>query len=120
MIDKARNLIFFTTLHFPEYLQNKYVQGVSHALDHLKSWDCGYQFRKEYEISKRSSIMHIECMHAGYRDIYKRLTNRPSSKKLFSYFMVPKNKSIEIVSSSDESDSELIHHRKMSALDYDE
>ncbi|GFW11375.1 uncharacterized protein TNCV_3808951 [Trichonephila clavipes] len=31
-----------------------------------------------------------------------------------------KNKSIEIVSSSDESDFELIHHRKMHALDYDE
>ncbi|PRD27874.1 UNVERIFIED_CONTAM: hypothetical protein NCL1_34113 [Trichonephila clavipes] len=54
---------------------------------------------------------------AGYRDIYKQLTIQPSSEKLISYFMLPKNKSIEIVPSSNESDFELIHYR---ALDYDE
>ncbi|GFX66832.1 uncharacterized protein TNCV_3049301 [Trichonephila clavipes] len=54
---------------------------------------------------------------SSYRDIYKQQTTRPSSQKLISYFMLPENKSIEIVPSSDESDFELIHHR---ALDYDE
>ncbi|GFV50029.1 hypothetical protein TNCV_2354141 [Trichonephila clavipes] len=63
------------------------------------------KFQKEL----RSSI-------SGYRDIYKQLTNQPSSQKLITYFMVTKSKSIEIVSSSDESDFELIHHKKMSAL----
>ncbi|GFW81070.1 hypothetical protein TNCV_4804381 [Trichonephila clavipes] len=46
--------------------------------------------------------------------------NQPSSQKLITYFMVPKNKSIEIEYSSDGSDFELIHHRKMRDLDYDE
>ncbi|GFV28755.1 uncharacterized protein TNCV_3987051 [Trichonephila clavipes] len=62
----------------------------------------------------------IQSCISGYRDIYKQLTNRPSSQNLITYFMVPKNKSIEIVSSSDESDFELIHHKEMSPLDYDE
>lgn len=57
---------------------------------------------------------------SGYRDVYKQLTNRPSSQKLITDFMVPRNKSIEIVSSSDESDFEPIHHKKMRVLDYDE
>ncbi|GFU62662.1 uncharacterized protein TNCV_3442641 [Trichonephila clavipes] len=56
---------------------------------------------------------------SGYREVHNQLTNQLSSQKLISYFMVPKNKSIQIVS-SDESDFELIHHRKMHALDYDE
>ncbi|PRD23992.1 UNVERIFIED_CONTAM: hypothetical protein NCL1_44931 [Trichonephila clavipes] len=57
---------------------------------------------------------------SSYRDIDKKLTNLLSSQKLISFFMVLKNKSIEIVSLSDESDFEFIHSRKMSALNYDE
>ncbi|GFU36713.1 uncharacterized protein TNCV_3312011 [Trichonephila clavipes] len=36
---------------------------------------------------------------SGYRDFHKQLTNRTSSQILFTYFIVPKNKSVEIVSS---------------------
>ncbi|GFU00688.1 uncharacterized protein TNCV_4818521 [Trichonephila clavipes] len=58
---------------------------------------------------------------SGYRDVHKQLTNRPSSQKLISYFIYSsKNKLIEIVPSSDEGDFELIHHKKMRDLDYDE
>ncbi|GFX87289.1 uncharacterized protein TNCV_3820191 [Trichonephila clavipes] len=57
---------------------------------------------------------------SGYRYVHKQLTNRPSSQKLITYFMVSINKSIEIVSSSDENYFQLIHHRKMRDLDYDE
>ncbi|GFU38394.1 uncharacterized protein TNCV_2433701 [Trichonephila clavipes] len=49
---------------------------------------------------------------SGYSNKYKQLTNRPSSQKLISYFRMPKNKSIEIASSKDESDFELIHHKR--------
>ncbi|GFW41248.1 hypothetical protein TNCV_1002411 [Trichonephila clavipes] len=42
----------------------------------------------------------LQSCISGYLDIYKQLTNRPA------------NKSIEIVSSSDESDFEHIHHWK--------
>ncbi|GFT45542.1 uncharacterized protein TNCV_3781581 [Trichonephila clavipes] len=44
---------------------------------------------------------------------------RPSSQKLLLLY-VAKNKSIEILLSSDESDFECIPHREMRALDYDE
>ncbi|GFT40684.1 uncharacterized protein TNCV_442521 [Trichonephila clavipes] len=57
----------------------------------------------------------LQSCISGYRDIYKQRTNQPSSQKLISYFMVPK-KSIEIVSSSDESDFQPNNHRKMSAF----
>ncbi|GFW35433.1 uncharacterized protein TNCV_2612321 [Trichonephila clavipes] len=56
-------------------------------------------------------------VQTGYRDIYKQLTTHPSSQKLMSYVMLPKNKSMEIAPSSDESDFELIYYR---TLDYDE
>ncbi|GFU71858.1 hypothetical protein TNCV_1627991 [Trichonephila clavipes] len=62
----------------------------------------------------------LQSSISDYRDIYKKLSNRPSSPKFLSFFMVPKNKSIEIVSSSDERGFEVIHHRKMNTLDYDE
>ncbi|GFT17363.1 uncharacterized protein TNCV_4806431 [Trichonephila clavipes] len=70
--------------------------------------------------SKRSLKFQKESCISGYRDVQKQLTNRSSPQKLTTYFMVPRNKSTEIVSSSDESDFELIHHRNVSALDCDE
>ncbi|GFW85135.1 uncharacterized protein TNCV_3248751 [Trichonephila clavipes] len=91
-----------------------------------KIYEGGYSFPTNWESiflnsnSKRSVKFQKElrsCI-SGYRDIYKQLTNRPSSQKLISYLMVPKNKSFEVVFSSDESDFELIYHKKMSALDY--
>ncbi|GFT12696.1 uncharacterized protein TNCV_5094611 [Trichonephila clavipes] len=51
---------------------------------------------------------------SGYREVHKQLTNQPSSQKFITYFLVPKNKLIEFESPSDESDIELIHHKKMS------
>ncbi|GFW17247.1 uncharacterized protein TNCV_1957181 [Trichonephila clavipes] len=71
-----------------------------------------YQLRKEYKIPHKKGLQ--SCI-TGYRNIYNQLTIQPSSQKLIS--MLPKNKSIEIVPSSDESDFELIHYR---ALNYDE
>ncbi|GFV53892.1 uncharacterized protein TNCV_166591 [Trichonephila clavipes] len=68
--------------------------------------------RKEYKTPKG-----LQSCISGYHDLYKHLTTRPLSPKLISLFMLPKNKSIEIVPSSDESYFKLIHHR---ALDYDE
>ncbi|GFX42341.1 uncharacterized protein TNCV_110611 [Trichonephila clavipes] len=62
----------------------------------------------------------LQSCVSGYRDIYKQLTNQPLSQELISSFILPKNKSIEISLSSDESDFELIHQKKMIALDYDE
>ena len=56
---------------------------------------------------------------SGYRDVYKQLIKRPSSQKLITDFMVTKNNSI-VISSSDESDFEPIHRKKMRVLDYDE
>ncbi|GFT92772.1 uncharacterized protein TNCV_739591 [Trichonephila clavipes] len=53
---------------------------------------------------------------SGYHAIHKLLTTRPSSQTLISYFMMLRNKSIEIISSGDESDFGLIHHRNMSVL----
>ncbi|PRD21518.1 UNVERIFIED_CONTAM: hypothetical protein NCL1_51513 [Trichonephila clavipes] len=56
--------------------------------------------KKMCKIPKRAST---PCT-SGYRNIYKQLSTRSSSQKLISYFMLPKNKPIEIVPSSDESD----------------
>ncbi|GFV29877.1 hypothetical protein TNCV_2083421 [Trichonephila clavipes] len=80
-------------------------------LGHEGNLGVRYQLRKEYKIPKR-----LQSCIAGYRDIYKQLTTRPSTKNLH-LTLLPKSKSIEIVQSSDESDIELIHYR---ALDYDE
>ncbi|GFW43283.1 uncharacterized protein TNCV_1350461 [Trichonephila clavipes] len=71
--------------------------------------------------SERSLKFHKELQSiSSYCDINKQLINRPSLQKLITYFKMPQNKLIEIVSSSDESDFELIHHRKLRALNYDE
>ncbi|GFV71691.1 uncharacterized protein TNCV_3534791 [Trichonephila clavipes] len=48
------------------------------------------------ERSLKFQIKLRSCIY-GYRDIYKQLTTRPSLQKLICYFMLPKNKSIEIV-----------------------
>ncbi|GFX74092.1 uncharacterized protein TNCV_490561 [Trichonephila clavipes] len=77
--------------------------------------DTNSERRMQFQKELRSCI-------SGYRDVYKQLTNRPSSERLITYLTVTKNKSVENVSSSDESDFffELVHHRKVHALDYDE
>ncbi|GFW12486.1 uncharacterized protein TNCV_817391 [Trichonephila clavipes] len=57
-------------------------------------------FLKQVPNSERSLKFQKElrsCI-SGYHDVYQQLTNRPSSQKIITYFMVPKNKSIEIVS----------------------
>ncbi|GFW50555.1 uncharacterized protein TNCV_2888581 [Trichonephila clavipes] len=87
-------------------------------------WDSDLQqhFLKIYNNSEKNLKFQKElrsCV-SGYRDVHKQLTDQPLSQKLITFFMVPKNKLIEIVSSSDESGFELIDHRKMGALDYDE
>ncbi|GFU62185.1 hypothetical protein TNCV_2474161 [Trichonephila clavipes] len=84
------------------------------SAESLRSTALRFQFRKEFEIPKE-----LRSCISGYRDIYKQLMRQSSSQKLNIDFMVPKNKSMENVSSSDESDFELTHHRKMRALDYD-
>ncbi|GFW92739.1 hypothetical protein TNCV_1735321 [Trichonephila clavipes] len=83
-------------------------QGQAHPGIHKRRiWSL--KFQKEF----RSCI-------SGHRDVHQLLTNRPSSQKLIPYFMVTKNKAIEVVYSNDESDFELNHHRKTRALHYDE
>ncbi|GFW61458.1 uncharacterized protein TNCV_347061 [Trichonephila clavipes] len=62
----------------------------------------------------------LRSCRSGYRDVHEQLTNQPSSQKLITYFIVPKNQSIENVSSNDESYFELIHHKKMCVVDYDD
>ncbi|GFY29844.1 actin [Trichonephila clavipes] len=71
------------------------------------------------------SIFKMEALEAWsksrlWKECKRTPYNTQSSQKPITYFMVPKDKSIETVSSSDESDFELIHHRKMPALDYNE
>ncbi|GFT21786.1 uncharacterized protein TNCV_2970251 [Trichonephila clavipes] len=80
---------------------------------HFLKTDTNFERRMKFQKEFRSCI-------SGYHDIYKQLTNRPSRQKLIFYLMVPKNKSMEIVSSSDETNFELIHHKKRNVLDYDE
>ncbi|GFW63216.1 uncharacterized protein TNCV_581561 [Trichonephila clavipes] len=86
---------------------------VSTVIQNWRNEDINSEKSLKFQKELRSCI-------SGYRDVHKQLTNRPSSQKHITYFTVPKNKSIEIISSSDESDVELIHHRKMRSLDYDE
>ncbi|GFW79823.1 uncharacterized protein TNCV_2590431 [Trichonephila clavipes] len=66
----------------------------------------GKHFLKIDTISERSMKFQkdLRSRIPGYRDSYKQLISRLSPQKTISYFMVPKNKSIEIVSSNDESD----------------
>ncbi|PRD19814.1 UNVERIFIED_CONTAM: hypothetical protein NCL1_56308 [Trichonephila clavipes] len=57
-----------------------------------------YQLRNENKIPKRAPIMYI------WLSWHLQATNHPTfDQKLISYFMLPKNKSIEIVTSIDES-----------------
>lgn len=97
--------------------QIKYMQGdpeISTKLEtHFLKIDTNVERSLKFQKELRS------CM-SRYRDVYKQLTNRPSSQKLITDFIVPKNKSIEILSSSDESDFGPIRHKKMRVLDYDE
>lgn len=80
---------------------------------HFFQIDTNAERRLKFQKELRSCMSH-------YRDVYKQLTSRPSSQKLITDFMVIKNKSIEILSSSDETDFQPIHHKKMRVLDYDE
>jgi hypothetical protein len=80
---------------------------------HFLKTDTNGERRSKFQKELRSCMSH-------YRDLYKQLISRPSSQKLITDFMVPKNKSIEIQSSSDERDFQPIHHKKMRVLDYDE
>lgn len=80
---------------------------------HFLKIDTNAERRLKFQKELRSCMSH-------YRDVYKQLTSRPSSQKLITDFMVPKKKSIEILSSSDESDFQPIRHKKMRVLDYDE
>ncbi|GFU62292.1 uncharacterized protein TNCV_2108651 [Trichonephila clavipes] len=54
---------------------------------HFLKIDTNFERSIKFQKEVRSCI-------SGYRDIYKQLSNQPSSQKLISYFMVPKNKSI--------------------------
>ncbi|GFT46494.1 uncharacterized protein TNCV_3183781 [Trichonephila clavipes] len=86
--------------------------GIQHSKkfqNHVVKRDTNSERSLKFQKGLRSCI-------SVYRDIHKQLTNRLSSQKLISYCMVPK-KSIESVSSSD---FELIHHKKMRALECDE
>ncbi|GFU05563.1 uncharacterized protein TNCV_3291801 [Trichonephila clavipes] len=71
--------------------------------------------------SKRSLKLQkdLRSSISDYREVYRQLTNQPLSQKLITDFMVPINKSVEIVS-SDESKFEPINRKKMRILDYSE
>ncbi|GFW85490.1 uncharacterized protein TNCV_145351 [Trichonephila clavipes] len=118
-----KNLIDYEDGQEPDILEcikymrnkpNKYMCNISNKLGkHFRKKDTNSERNLKFQKELRSRI-------SGYGDVHKQLTNRPSSQTLITYFTVPKNKSIETVSSSDDSDFEIIHHRKMLAMDYDE
>ncbi|CAK9810845.1 Tigger transposable element-derived protein 1 [Anthophora quadrimaculata] len=103
---------------FDTFSENDLVEMIE---DETLSNELEKHFLKIHTNSERSLKFQKELRSCifGYRDVYKQLIKRLSSQKLITDFMVTKNKSI-VISSSDESDFEPIHHKKMHVLDYDE
>ncbi|GFU47658.1 uncharacterized protein TNCV_3878491 [Trichonephila clavipes] len=127
--DNARSVVFSQRANSPRLIEYNTLNEcgiINNLIDHADGQEEPDSLRADKiygEISKFKIMKfkkEIRSRISGYRYIFKQLTKRSSSQKLISYLMVPKNKSIEIVSLSDESDFVLIHYKKMSALDYDE
>ncbi|GFV22349.1 uncharacterized protein TNCV_3924091 [Trichonephila clavipes] len=121
-LDNARSVDFSQLTNSPRLIEDETFNDsdINNLIDYEDGQIEKY-FLKIYTYSERSMEFQNElrsCI-SGYRDIYKQLNNQPSLPKRITYFMMQKNKSTESVPSSDKSDFELFHQRKMHVLDYD-
>ncbi|GFU13948.1 uncharacterized protein TNCV_941121 [Trichonephila clavipes] len=113
-IDIITNLVDYEDGQKPDSLRaNKIFAGI-HLSNKLEKYFLEIDTNSERSLKFQKELR--SCI-SSYRDVYIQHTNRPSPQKHFTYFILPKNKSIGIVSSSDESDLKLIPHRTMHALD---